>query len=322
MNKYPLISVIVPVYNTSNALAKCITSILKQSYQNFELLLIDDGSKDDSLAICEAYALKDERIRVFHQKNSGVSSSRNLGIQMAMGNYVCFVDSDDWIDEDYLETLNKNMHPKGLSVCQITMNDYRKDDDFLFNLTPAQAQISVLDCNGMQGFPVCKLFDLNLIRQNHIFFDKDIAICEDVLFCVQYLSHDISFISYSGKKPYHYFKSFQGATNSRFKYHVNLDRRFLSETDAIKKCKNFLLPSVNVHKACKMRYIKAAVNTLRTLEANRCQSGNLYSSLLSTIRKNCFDYAFSPYGVRSSKISVLVSAISPSLELKIWRLVN
>lgn len=322
MNNYPLITIIVPVYNTSQELTKCIISILNQTYQNFELLLIDDGSKDNSLAICEAYALKDERIRVFHKKNSGVSSARNLGIQMAVGKYVCFVDSDDWVDADYLETLNKHMQPNGLSVCQLTVNNYRRDDNFLLSFTPKQAQISVLDCNGMQGYPVCKLFDLNLIKKNHIFFDEEISICEDLLFCIQYLRYKPSIISYSGKKPYHYLKSFQGAINSRFQYHANFDQRFLSETEAIRKCKNFLFPNIDVYKACKMRYIKAAVNTLRTLEANRCQSSNLYSSLLSTVRKNCFDYAFSPYGVRSSKISVLVSAISPSLELKIWRLVN
>lgn len=322
MNDYPLITIVVPVYNANQTLSKCITSILNQTYQSFELLLIDDGSKDNSLAICEAYASKDERIRVFHKKNSGVSSTRNLGIQMAVGKYVCFVDSDDWVDADYLETLNKHMQPNGLSVCQLTINNYRRDDNFLLSFTPKQAQISVLDCNGMQGFPVCKLFDLNLIKKNHVFFDEEISICEDVLFCIQYLSFETSVISYSGKKPYHYFKSFQGATNSRFQYHENLDQRFLSESDAIRKCKKFLLPDIDVYKACKMRYIKAAVNTLRTLEANRCQSSNLYSNLLSAVRKNCFDYVFSPYGVKSSKISVLASAISPSLELKIWRLVN
>lgn len=103
----PLISVIVPVYNVERYLNQCIDSILAQTYKDFELILVDDGSKDKSGEICDEYVKKDSRIRVFHKKNGGVSSARNYGIDNAQGTYICFVDSDDWVDETYLEDMLK-----------------------------------------------------------------------------------------------------------------------------------------------------------------------------------------------------------------------
>jgi len=97
------ISVIVPVYNTAQFLPHCIESILSQSFTDFELLLIDDGSTDSSGKICDAYAEKDNRIRVFHKENGGVSSARNLGLDNARGEWVAFVDSDDWVEDDYFQ---------------------------------------------------------------------------------------------------------------------------------------------------------------------------------------------------------------------------
>ena len=99
----PIVSVIVPVYNTEKYLPECIESVLFQSYTDFELLLIDDGSTDGSGLICDEYARKDFRIKVVHKSNGGVSSARNEGLDIARGEYVCFVDSDDWVCKDYLK---------------------------------------------------------------------------------------------------------------------------------------------------------------------------------------------------------------------------
>ena len=103
------ISVIVPIYKAEKTLSKCISSILEQSLPDFELLLIDDGSPDASSSICEDWADRDERIRVFHQQNAGVSAARNKGLVEATGEYVCFVDSDDWVKTDYLKDLYESL---------------------------------------------------------------------------------------------------------------------------------------------------------------------------------------------------------------------
>jgi len=100
MEREPLLSVIVPVYNVETYLSRCVDSILGQTYQNMEIILIDDGSRDSSGEICDAYAQKDSRIRVIHKENGGLSSARNVGLEAAGGVYIAFVDSDDWIEPD------------------------------------------------------------------------------------------------------------------------------------------------------------------------------------------------------------------------------
>ena len=99
MANIPKISVIIPVYNAEKYLYRCIDSVLVQTFTNWELLLIDDGSKDSSGVICDEYAAKDARVRVFHKENGGVSSARNLGLDNARGEWVAFVDSDDYIEK-------------------------------------------------------------------------------------------------------------------------------------------------------------------------------------------------------------------------------
>lgn len=107
MEKTPLLSVIVPVYNVEDYLGRCVESILAQTYKNLEIILVDDGAKDSSGAICDAYAQKDRRIQVIHKENGGLSSARNAGLDMATGTYIAFVDSDDWIEPDAYENMLK-----------------------------------------------------------------------------------------------------------------------------------------------------------------------------------------------------------------------
>ena len=107
--KKDLVTIIVPVYNAENELCRCVDSILAQSYKNLEIILIDDGSKDNSLEICSKYSRKDNRIKIFHKNNGGVSSARNFGLTEASGKYICFVDSDDWLDEQYVEALHEEI---------------------------------------------------------------------------------------------------------------------------------------------------------------------------------------------------------------------
>ena len=104
----PAISVIIPVYNAEQYLRRCVDSVLTQSYTDFELLLIDDGSRDQSPAICDEYAAADHRVQVFHKPNGGVSSARNLGLDHARGQWITFIDSDDFISPNYLSAVNRS----------------------------------------------------------------------------------------------------------------------------------------------------------------------------------------------------------------------
>ena len=121
-----LISVIVPVYNASKYLDACISSICSQSYKDFELILVDDGSTDNSLEICRKYRLKDNRIIVVHQDNAGVSAARNAGLTLARGEYFCFVDSDDEIEPNLLEKLYTRMEETHSDLCICGFKNYSK----------------------------------------------------------------------------------------------------------------------------------------------------------------------------------------------------
>ena len=113
----PVISVITPVYNVDSYLEQCVKSVRSQSFQDWELILIDDGSTDGSAALCDRFAQEDARIRVQHQTNSGVAVCRNKGIQLAKGEWICYVDSDDWLEADYLQTLYGNAIELKAEVC-------------------------------------------------------------------------------------------------------------------------------------------------------------------------------------------------------------
>lgn len=116
MNREKLISVIVPVYNVEEYLARCVDSILAQTYENLEVILVDDGAKDASGVICDAYAAKDSRVKVIHKENGGLSSARNAGLEAATGEYIAFVDSDDWIEPDAYAHLLKVMEKYGVRL--------------------------------------------------------------------------------------------------------------------------------------------------------------------------------------------------------------
>lgn len=203
---HPKISVIVPVYNTEQYLPRCIDSILDQTFTDFELLLIDDGSKDNSGKICDEYAAKDSRIRVFHKENGGVSSARNMGLDNALGKWVTFVDSDDWIEPKGLELL-KNASEADIIIGEILFekdgttsflsNTSNKTGKDLYELVSTQIDHSAF-CS-----PCAKLFSANLIRQHHIRFNQSLTFGEDSVFVKNYLLY-IKSLSNIHELCYHY----------------------------------------------------------------------------------------------------------------------
>ena len=121
----PIISVIVPVYNVQDYVSRCIKSILEQSFKNFEVILVNDGSTDNSLKICQEYENKDKRVKLLSQPNQGLSAARNTGLEIADGYFICFVDSDDFIEKDYLKLLLENIKStdSDISMCEYFLTD-------------------------------------------------------------------------------------------------------------------------------------------------------------------------------------------------------
>jgi glycosyltransferase involved in cell wall biosynthesis len=121
--KRDLVSIVIPVYNVEPYIERCLKSVISQSYKNIEIILIDDGSTDNSATICDQYSKIDTRIKVIHKKNGGLSSARNVGINISSGTYICFIDSDDYISEDYVDYLYSliNKYDSDISVCDCEM---------------------------------------------------------------------------------------------------------------------------------------------------------------------------------------------------------
>lgn len=208
MNK-PMISVIVPVYNAEKYLQRCVDSILKQSFTDFELLLIDDGSHDRSGELCDEYAEKDNRVRVFHKENGGVSSARNVGLDNALGDWLTFVDADDTLSRDFLYHMVTGIDEcvsLVVSNCDVIM----KDKVNLSHVTLENTTISgnlmlirLLKGDNVRNEVWAKLFKRSFIGNER--FSSRIVIGEDLLFLLT-CSHaggneNIRFVPYS---DYHY----------------------------------------------------------------------------------------------------------------------
>ncbi len=210
-NIIPKISVIVPVYNVEKYLPRCIDSILAQTFTDFELLLIDDGSPDNSGMICDEYAVKDERIRVFHKMNGGVSSARNLGLDCAKGEWICFIDSDDWVDDSYLENFIRQLSPDTDLVLQsfwIHVEDTQSVQTVLLPDMTVEGNDRLVrwleDAKGVHnGFIWHRLFKAEIIREEHIRFIEGVSFAEDGWFFFQYLKRQHCF-KLTSQIGYHY----------------------------------------------------------------------------------------------------------------------
>ena len=185
-----MVSIIIPVYNTAKYLPECIKSVLNQTYSNIEVLLIDDGSTDGSSEICDEYAKQDERIKCFHLENGGVSRARNIGLKEAGGEYICFLDSDDYYAESYVGSMRNLIEENNTDVVICNHYDVNEQGDILFASEIPEGYISkellyekIFLTSEIGGFSCTKIYKAGLIRD--IFFNEEIHICEDTYFCCQ-----------------------------------------------------------------------------------------------------------------------------------------
>lgn len=202
-----MVSVIVPVYNAENYLSKCVDSLIIQSYKNIEIILVNDGSLDNSGKICDIYAEKDSRIKVIHKKNQGVSSARNTGLATSSGDGICFVDSDDTVDVDYVYTLVSPWLKElsEISICNI--RDVYDDKERCRDIGVEHSGNFFEDYNKIVNVlrgPVAKLYRKDIITKNNILFPLDIERGEDQLWNFQYYVY-VNRYDITSKALYNYF---------------------------------------------------------------------------------------------------------------------
>lgn len=189
----PKISVIVPVYKVEPYLRRCVDSILAQTFTDFELILVDDGSPDGCPAICDEYAMIDNRVRVIHKANGGLSDARNAGLDAAVGEFISFVDSDDWVSESYLSNLYEpeydfattgyiDIYKRGKRV--VSHENYSSKK---FDKSECQRQFAYNKLEWMH-FACRHLFRKRIIEKNSLIFDVNLKTMEDTIFVVEYLS--------------------------------------------------------------------------------------------------------------------------------------
>ena len=206
-----MVSIIVPVYNAQDSLERCLMSIIRQRYPQWELVLVDDGSQDDSLEICKRYSNMDSRIQVIHTDKCGVSSARNTGMENAQGEYIVFVDSDDMIHPDFLSECLSNKE-------DLTVTNYIKPskiDSLHYKEDHPELIFQQRGVRTVWG----KVFVRKIIEDHHIRFDTNIRYGEDTIFVLQYCLH-IKTIAYVFQHLYEYEKPPYYAF---FKYKTTLD---------------------------------------------------------------------------------------------------
>lgn len=201
------VSIIIPIYNTQKYLYKCLQSVINQTLKDIEIILVNDGSIDESLEICMEYEKKDKRIKVIDKNNEGVSIARNIGIENSNGEYICFVDSDDYIDKDMLNNMYNSIldNEADLCICNYVKENISKRDYIdcdveknilvndeiknllLFPLIERGYNDKYHKLAGFRG-PVAKLFKASIIKYNNMKFKSELIIGEDFIFNLEYLN--------------------------------------------------------------------------------------------------------------------------------------
>lgn len=264
----PEISVIVPVYKAELYLERCVKSILEQTYQNFELILVDDGSPDGSPILCDKWAEKDSRVHVIHKKNGGASSARNAGLKIAKGNWIAFADSDDWLNETALKTLYDLAKKYNVPMAIGGMRVVQKYTDASIVIKQNARVLSNADL-------MSRFFRLNGEPDTHSVWGAIIRrdILDDYSFIEGRMNEDVETCYYLARKCeaavytdaplYNYFKNIEGVTNSGFSK-KKLD--LLDIWDIVQKQVEQFTPEYSY--ACEMNCKRARFTLLTQMSLN------------------------------------------------------
>ena len=268
-----LLSVIIPVYNVASYLPACLDSVLAQSYTDFELLLVDDGSTDGSSDLCDDYACRDVRVTVMHQANAGPAAARNAALEVAQGEYVAFIDSDDVVHHQYLETLLHEMEQSGADIVQAPYQIVPASQRPLYDaarlskplpkvnkrveLTADEALMAMLYQRGTADSSPCKLFRRSALEG--LRFPPHFRVYEDLYFMAQVYPR-IQRMVWIDQPMYFYFKQESGTLNS-----LSTQRRDAFEVLETLEAQYLITGKTDLVRAVRERRFSVAMNILRHL---------------------------------------------------------
>ena len=215
----PAISVIIPVYNAQDGIKRCVDSLLNQSFKNFEIILLNDGSKDNSLNILKEYELKYSFVRVIDKQNEGVAVTRNKGILLAEGEYTMFMDNDDFVDSDYIETFYQAIHEKNLDLVIGGYKRVNQDNQIIFSQDIQQSEWSKYIIMA----PWAKVYRTEFLKTNNLEF-CDYGIGEDIIFnLAAYKTTDkIGLLDYKGYNWYYNNQSISNTSQRGFSPEIDI----------------------------------------------------------------------------------------------------
>lgn len=278
-----IVSVIVPVFNAEKSLTKCVGSLIGQTYRNIEIIIVDDGSDDDSWSIIMELAERDGRIRCVSQRNGGVSAARNCGIALAHGRWVTFVDSDDWVEPDHISNLVRAAGPG----CDCSISGYSIDfsDKSIPRLpsghgaiSPQKAVEEMLQPCFFQGFLWNKLFDMSIIRKYDVRLDTEVYYCEDLLFCAEYFSH-CSKVCCINNTGYHYCQHYQSTVRALCDSDMAISRR-MTAISALEKAEELCVTPA-AHRLCAARRQTELAEILYRLPVGNARKKDIVKQLRS-----------------------------------------
>lgn len=314
--KKGLISIIIPVYNVEKYLKKCVFSVINQKYENIEILIIDDGSTDNSGKICDEIGKTDNRIKVFHTDNFGVSHARNIGIEESLGEYIFFVDSDDYLSDDYCNymlKLMKNDCDMGISLHSFKYkNDVQEKNDEIKIVGPEEGTSILLSLNLDVG---CwnKIYKKDLIINSKTRFNENLFYGEGLQF-ITTLSQYSKNIGVGKRKVYYYRKNNVDSATSKYniKKYINGEKSLdLIKSKLILKSKN-VIENLNIHYA--FFYINALTDFINY--NNETKYNYLYKDWKSKFKKLLFIVLKSNCINLKQKRSVIFMEIFPKIRAK------
>jgi len=230
-------SIIIPVYNAEKFLSRCIESVLNQTFNNFELILINDGSTDNSGKVCDKYALQDNRIKIFHQKNSGVSAARNLGLENVQGEWVLFIDADDWVESNCLEIINNKIQFTEADLYRFGLRRLNDEKIRYVGCPPntVKDNKSFIKSKNYRPTGCTYAFKNSIIKEWNFRFPIELKRAEDQTFLLKYISK-IRNVVLINKILYNYWDHPDSTVNQQTDIHSTMSN-ILAANDVLNFCK-------------------------------------------------------------------------------------
>lgn len=323
-----LVSLIIPAYEIESQIEKCLESIKCQTYKNLEIIVVDDGSKDNTGNLCDKLAAKDCRVLVVHQDNCGAAEARNTGMALARGEYVCFVDGDDFLEPGYVESLIMQMQIPGVQMAVCSFQEEYEDGRHprvLGNtqgIREAEKVLPMIFFHDEVGRSLWnKMFVRSVIQENNLFFQGEYLVGEDMLFLIQYLMK-ISRVAITDKVGYHYLWR-EGSAMQKRQWNSSYYKNRTSWIKALKAAEMLLHDQTeqqNIFQAYKLLVYYRILCESSSFQGNSQKKRDFEHALLGYVRKHGMSALLSKRLTFKTAIGVLLCCISPKLQVELAKI--